>query len=99
MGPAEREDYEFGLGVQVKGKFKACFSSRLSLTRESLIWPFLSNASTTHEWNPANARVKPTKHLGRSFTVSVNARSQATACCLEDRQDEHKYKRPTFVIP
>ncbi|RSL41344.1 hypothetical protein CEP53_012820 [Fusarium sp. AF-6] len=35
-----------------------------------------------------------------NFTVSVNtARSQATACCLEDRRVDHKYKRPTFVAP
>ncbi|KAJ0138290.1 hypothetical protein QL093DRAFT_2506805 [Fusarium oxysporum] len=34
-----------------------------------------------------------------NFTVSVNAILQATVCCLKDQQVEHKYKRPTFVVP
>ncbi|KAI8416835.1 hypothetical protein FOFC_03148 [Fusarium oxysporum] len=29
----------------------------------------------------------------------MNSKSQAASCCLDDRQIEHEYKRPTLVAP
>ncbi|KAM5529545.1 hypothetical protein FOXYSP1_17389 [Fusarium oxysporum f. sp. phaseoli] len=29
----------------------------------------------------------------------MNSKSQAASCCLDDRQTEHEYKRPTLVAP
>ncbi|KAJ0141686.1 Uncharacterized protein HZ326_15437, partial [Fusarium oxysporum f. sp. albedinis] len=34
-----------------------------------------------------------------NFTVAMNSKSQAASCCLDDRQIEHEYKRPTLVAP
>lgn len=34
-----------------------------------------------------------------NFTVAMNSKSQAACCCLDDRQTEHEYKRPTLVAP
>ncbi|KAI8400729.1 hypothetical protein FOFC_19577 [Fusarium oxysporum] len=29
----------------------------------------------------------------------MNSKSQAASCCLDDRQTEHEYNRPTLVAP
>ncbi|KAJ0125709.1 Uncharacterized protein HZ326_31185 [Fusarium oxysporum f. sp. albedinis] len=34
-----------------------------------------------------------------NFAVAMNSKSQAASCCLDDRQIEHEYKRPTLVAP
>ncbi|EXL39230.1 hypothetical protein FOCG_18156 [Fusarium oxysporum f. sp. radicis-lycopersici 26381] len=34
-----------------------------------------------------------------NFTVAMNSKSRAPSCCLDDRQTEHEYKRPTLVAP
>jgi hypothetical protein len=34
-----------------------------------------------------------------NFTVAMNSKSQAASYCLDDRQTEHEYKRPTLVAP
>ncbi|KAM5529269.1 hypothetical protein FOXYSP1_17113 [Fusarium oxysporum f. sp. phaseoli] len=34
-----------------------------------------------------------------NFTVAMNSKSQAAGCCLDDRQTDHEYKRPTLIAP
>lgn len=33
------------------------------------------------------------------FTVAINPKLQAASCWLDNRHNEHEYKRPTFATP
>jgi hypothetical protein len=63
-------------------------------TEDLIKWKNYPESESTREMSRARITT-----IVDNFTVAMNSKSQAASYCLDDRQTEHEYKRPTLVAP